>query len=243
MKIKLLTYNIQHGLDYDLIKNENIRHINLDQIARIIEESGADIIGLNEVYNSSIKNPDRVEQTKKLAKYTNIPYHIFAKALAVGEVDDFGNGFLSKYEYLNYEVYSVPSPTIKREKTYYEDRCILKVNYLIDNKPFTCFVTHFGLANSEQELMFNKLMELTSQEKNPFILMGDFNQLDDSPYIITFKEKFKIAMEEEIPTFTSLNPYKRIDYIFVSKDIKVLDAKVLNVVASDHLPVYAEIEI
>ena len=244
MKINLLTYNIQHGLDYQLIKYDQIRHINLDNIAKVIIDSNADIIGLNEVYNSSIKNPDRVEQAKKLARYTNIKNHIFAKALSVGGADDYGNACLSKIDYLDYEIFSVPSPEIKREKTYYEDRCILKVNFKLDNdKILTCFITHFGIAKAEQESMYNRLKEETAKINNPFVIMGDFNLEDDSPYIDDFKKIFNIAIKDPTPTFTSLNPYKRIDYIFTSKDIKIIEAKVLNFIASDHLPVFATIEV
>lgn len=244
MKTNLLTYNIEHGLDYQLIKYDHIRHINLDNIAKVITESGADIIGLNEVYNSSMKNPDRVEQAKKLARYTKIKNHIFAKALTVGGADDYGNACLSKLDYKDYEVFSVPSPEIKREKTYYEDRCILKVNFIIDNnRILTCFITHFGLAKVEQESMYKRLLEEVAKINNPFVIMGDFNLEDDNEYIIDFKNRFNIAIKSPTPTFTSLNPYKRIDYIFTSKDIIVTRAKVLNYVASDHLPVFATIEV
>lgn len=243
MKIKLLTYNIQHGLDYKLIKYDHIRHINLDQIAEIITASEADIIGLNEVYNSSIKNPDRVEQVAKLAQYTEIPYHVFAKALSVGGVDDFGNGLISKYEPTNIEIFNVYSPKIRRENAYYEDRALLKVDFLIEGKPLTVFVTHFGLAKAEQKDMFDCFVEQASKLDHPYVFMGDFNQEDDSPYIEELKKLMNITIEEPVPTYPSINPYRRIDYIFVSKDLKFEEPFVYDFVASDHRAVTVTIDL
>jgi len=243
MKINLLTYNIQHGLDYQLIKYDHIRHINLDHIADVITNTKADIIGLNEVYNSSIKNPDRVEQVKKLARYTEIKNYVFAKAFSVGGADDFGNALLSKFDVLSYEIFPVESPKIRRENAYYEDRALLKAKIGINGKTLTVFVTHFGLAKSEQELMYNKFIEEMEKCNTPFIFMGDFNQEQNSEYIQKLAEKMQMVIPEEVPTFPSINPYKRIDYIFLSNDIKLVEANVLSVVCSDHLPIFATIEI
>ena len=43
-------------------------------------------------------------------------------------------------------------------------------------------------------------------------------------------------------TFPSDKPVEKIDYIFVSRDIKVLSAYVPEIIASDHRPLVAEIE-
>jgi endonuclease/exonuclease/phosphatase family metal-dependent hydrolase len=42
LQIKVMTYNIHHGKGMD-------KQVNLYRIAEVIEKSGADIIGLNEV--------------------------------------------------------------------------------------------------------------------------------------------------------------------------------------------------
>ena len=53
---------------------------------------------------------------------------------------------------------------------------------------------------------------------------------------IDFKNKI-------INTYPSIDSKMKIDYIFLSKDIKILDADVLDVINSDHLPIYALITI
>ena len=44
-------------------------------------------------------------------------------------------------------------------------------------------------------------------------------------------------------TFPSEAPDRKIDYIFTSENVRTTAAKVLPVMASDHFPVEAEIEI
>lgn len=243
MRINILTYNIQHGLDYKLNKYDKIRKINLEKIANVIKNSKADIVGLNEVYNYGKDNIDRCEQTKKLANLANIKNFAFAEAIKVRGTDTYGNAFLSKFDIESIKTIKVPSPDVHTEDVYYEDRVLLKADVNINGKILSCFITHFGLANEEQERMFEVVKKEIEKTNNPYIFMGDFNMTDDSYIIEKIKEMMNITIPNPIPTFNSIEPFKRIDYIFLSKDIKLIESEVINVIASDHLPVKAIIEI
>ena len=63
MKIKIMSYNTQHCLDY--IKQE----INFDLIADTIKNCGADIIGLQEIRGEGPRE-DYVDQIKILSEKT-----------------------------------------------------------------------------------------------------------------------------------------------------------------------------
>lgn len=81
--------------------------------------------------------------------------------------------------------------------------------------------------------------------------MGDFNALPKSSVI----QSMRSALIDSDPTSNPtafLYPADccniqsveiRLDYIFVTRDIKVYDFKVLNSKASDHLPISLQIEI
>lgn len=78
------------------------------------------------------------------------------------------------------------------------------------------------------------------------VLMGDFNVEPDNLVLQPIKEKlFDTAKEFDFPKFSfpSDVPNVKIDYIFVSKDIKVKAADIPNIIASDHRPHTAIIEI
>ena len=244
MIFNILTYNIQHGLNYRLLKSEEkIRKIEFEPIASLIKQSKADIIGLNEVYNYGETNIDRCEQPKKIANLSNIKNYLFGEAIKVKGTDLYGNAFLTNFDIASYKTIKVPSPKEHTEDKYYEDRVLIEANVKIENKILTCFITHFGLAVGEQEIMLNILKEEIKKIDTPYMLMGDFNMTDDSPIINELKQMMNISIKEPTNTFSSLNPFERIDYIFLSKDIKLIESHVIEYVASDHFPVVATIEL
>ena len=49
--MKIMTFNIQHGLDYKL-RLEGIRKVNFEKIVEIINTYKPDIVSFNEVYNT-----------------------------------------------------------------------------------------------------------------------------------------------------------------------------------------------
>ena len=77
------------------------------------------------------------------------------------------------------------------------------------------------------------------------IFMGDLNSVPTDKILDPIKQKMCDAAESFCPnakTFSSFNPEIKIDYIFVSPDIKVKDAYVLEKVLSDHFAHIATIE-
>ena len=88
------------------------------------------------------------------------------------------------------------------------------------------------------------LLDSFNGEKSVF--MGDLNVMPDSEFLLPIKEIFNDTAEvsdKSNVTFPSDAPTMKIDYIFVSKDIKTLSAGVIDAITSDHRPYYAEIEI
>ena len=76
--------------------------------------------------------------------------------------------------------------------------------------------------------------------------MGDLNLTPESPLLAPIREKMFDTAElfaGERNSFPSDAPNKKIDYIFTSPDIKVLSADIPPIVASDHRPYIAEIEL
>ena len=79
-----------------------------------------------------------------------------------------------------------------------------------------------------------------------FVLMGDLNVLPDDRVLRPLRKRLKdtaAALGDSILTFPSDAPEKKIDYVFVSEDVRVTSAEVPNLVVSDHRPYIAELEI
>ena len=226
--MKVMSFNTQHCLNY--LENR----VDYEIMARAIMDTGADIIGLNEMFDGGVY----CEQTKKLASLTGVESYYFAKAIDDRE-GPYGNGILSKIPFKSAETIIIPDPYPKRPGGWYETRCILKAE--LENG-LRVLVTHFGLERDEQENAVKTILQHIRNEK--CILMGDFNVEPTDSLLAPIRERLHdtaLGFCENKLSYPSNEPRIKIDYIFVSSDIEVLSADIPNIVASDHCPHIAEV--
>ncbi|MBQ3114685.1 MAG: endonuclease/exonuclease/phosphatase family protein [Clostridia bacterium] len=239
MKLNIMTYNTKHCEHYFEQK------INFNAIAEVIKDNNAEIIGLNEMRGLGNDTEQFADQVKELAERLGYHYY-FAKAIEIdfdGVGGPYGNGLLSKYPILEAETISIPDPLTKKYNGYYETRCILKAKVDVAGG-LNVLVSHFGLNPDEAENAVNTVIENLPTEKTVF--MGDLNLRPEDQLLNPIREQLvdvAIYSDKDLLTFPSTGPDRKIDYIFVSKDIKVTDADVPVIVASDHCPHTAVIEV
>ena len=135
----------------------------------------------------------------------------------------------------------------------------------VTGKQFIVYNTHFDHVGVEARknaatLIHEKIMEMTEGINLPVILTGDFNLTPDEEPIQLLKEYLKDSRDitEEPPygPFGTFNGFdintdlstRRIDYIFVKGNIKVLEYAALAEIKnqrypSDHLPVFARVQL
>lgn len=232
--MKLMSFNTQHCLNY--IKQE----VDYEIMAKAISDCGADIVGLNEMFDEGMGAAFGA-QTKKLSSLTELKNHFFAKAISDGW-GPYGNGLLSRYKIEHAERIFIPDP-MPREcpNGYYETRCVLKAKL---EGGITVLVTHFGLNPDEQRNAVQTVLGHITDEK--CILMGDFNVTPDDKVLLPIRERMIDTSEGFCAnklSFPSDKPTIKIDYIFVSRDIEVISADIPEIVASDHRPHIAEINL
>ncbi len=228
MKLRVMTFNTQHCLNYVT------KRIDYDVMAAAIASCAPDIVALNEMRGAG-NGEGYEDQVGILAEKTGMQ-GFFAEAIRFKE-GPYGNGLLSHFPILSYEVIPIPVPEVKHYGGYYEDRCLLKAEIDIEGTPLTVLVIHVGLNPDEAERAISTVLENLPNER--CVLMGDFNLTPDSPYIAKIRERMQDAAEcasEDMKSFPSDAPEKKIDYVFVSSDIKILHAEIPEIVASDHRP-------
>jgi len=230
MKLKILTFNIQH------CKNYISKEIDVNSVVSLIKETNADIIGLNEVYGAY---DNKIAQYEEIANKLNY-YYYFGKAIDYKNIP-YGNALISRFALKNPTTIMIPDPEI-RDNSWYETRCIIKSSF--SDFTLNVLVTHFGLFPSEQLSAFSTTLQvLNDLNFKNIVFMGDLN-LEPKDKIIQDLEKYLInTLGPNNYTYPSINPMKKIDYIFVSKEIKFTNSKIINKVVSDHLAHYVEIEI
>lgn len=216
MKLRIMTFNTQH------CKNYISKKIDYKSIINLINKYNPDIIGLNEIYN--IPN-----QTKIIAnnKYN---YH-FGKSSNI--LMPYGNSIMSKYDIVNNEIIKIK---YFKSFKYIENRSILKSTIDINNKLLNIYVVHFGLSDIEKEIGIDTL---TNNLDNNCIVMGDFNMTFNDKIIKKLSNKLINCSIEN--TYPSDNPKYKLDYIFVSKNIKVINSIVTDEIISDHRALITDI--
>ncbi|WP_330392760.1 endonuclease/exonuclease/phosphatase family protein [Asaccharospora irregularis] len=220
-EVKIISYNIHSGVNKDMFPT-------LFDIIDFLRVSKADIICLQEV-NESAKVGFQVSSLKEeLGMYS----HFGANVVDLG---------------LNYGLVTYSKYPIKSEKHIYlssdrEQRGILHTVVNIEGRNLNIINVHLGLGEEERKVQVEELISIIKLlGKEPYIVVGDFNEGDIDINKKILKDVAKELDKSNILTFaTGLD---RIDYIFVSPNIEVLDYEVLIKNMSDHYPIIAKLKI
>jgi endonuclease/exonuclease/phosphatase family metal-dependent hydrolase len=241
---KVATYNMAAGMGMD-------GEYNLDRIADTISETGAEIVGLQEVdvhWGSRSQNENTIEI---LAEKLDM-YYFFAPIYDMDPVEEgdprrqYGVGVLSEYPILK-----ASNREITRLSTQGDDPVpemtpgFLEAEIDIDGESVWFYVTHLDYRGDPtvREMQIDDMFEIMS-EHNYNILVGDMNarpEADELDPLFSWFDDAWDMNEEPGYTFPADSPDRRIDYVLTSPRMKVNSAHVTHSTASDHLPVTAEV--
>lgn len=220
-EIKIVSYNIHSGLNKDMYPT-------LFDIIDFLRISDADVICLQEV-NESAKVGFQVSSLKEeLDMYS----HFGANVVKYG----------SNYGMVTYSKYPIKSENHVYLYSQREQRGILHTVIKVGKKNLNIVNVHLGLGKEEREIQLQELIDFVNGfEDEPFIVVGDFNEGSIMMDNNIMKDVAKEMNKSNILTFaTGLD---RIDYIFVSPNIEVLDYEVLIKSMSDHYPIVAKLRL
>ncbi|ARM92352.1 endonuclease/exonuclease/phosphatase family protein (plasmid) [Rhizobium sp. CIAT894] len=234
--IKLLTYNVHSCIGSD-------RKLDPGRIASVIAEAEADIVALQEV-DVSRRRTGGVDQAHAIASPLKMQAH-FHPALSIAE-EQYGDAIITALP--TGAVKAGPLPSIG------EQRGALSVEVLVGDRKLLVVNTHLGLRGRERIRQMTTLLNAgwlhgSVGESLPAILCGDFNAI---PASATYRLAARSLKDAQLAgstaaraTFPARYPLMRIDHIFVTDDLVVKRSAVmesrLTRVASDHLPLLAEI--
>ena len=225
--IKAMTFNmLRSNTDYD-------------SIVKMVAENNPDIIGLQEITPQAA--PILVE---RFAKY--YPYYAFHPVELTHNV-----GILSRFPID--KLIALPAPPIKRG---------IQVTLRLNNgEPLEAIVTHlipfyplnkfYRLAQdwyTRRAQQVSYLSDVVKQYDDPLIIMCDCNFTDTSQTYSQMRRVMNDSFHEAGWGFGhtflgKLFPVGRIDYIWLTEDIKTVEAYIGKEASSDHLPVIAELQL
>jgi len=237
MKMNVMSYNVQHCMNY------MTKEIEYASLGDVIKGYAPAFVGLNEMRMNG-EHPEYTDQMPALAEAAGYPYWYFAKALDVYGPNPYGNGLISKYPILFAETILVPDP-VKKDTAlrHYETRCLLHAKLDVPGG-LDVFIIHFGLNPDEQENAVQTVIENLTESR--CILMGDFNVTPENPVLQPIRDRLFDTAElfaEPLGSYPSDGPDRKIDYIFVSRDLKAATADIPDITVSDHRPYVAELEV
>jgi len=255
VELKIMSFNIRYGLADD---GENSWNFRKDNVADIIKKNNPDLLGLQEALKFQID-----ELLKALPEY---------KMIGVGRDDGKEAGEYSCILYKKNKFYVdttetfwfSETPSVPGSKHWGNNFTrICTWGKFIERKSqknfyyYNLHLDHESQPSREKsaELLVKKIK--AQKDKLPVILSGDFNCGEDNQTIKTIlsfglKDTYRTLhnQSENEGTFNSFKGETkgdRIDFIFVSKNFKIREAKILRdnyngKYPSDHFPIFARVK-
>lgn len=190
--MRVLTYNIHgwHGSD---------GQIDVWRLARIIQASAADVVGLNEVYHPLVPPGENRAALDSLASALDMAV-AFGVALtpqfAFAPLASYGNALLTRYPLLAHAGHHL-TPVDGHEQ-----RGLLEARILLPDgrTPFSVYVTH--LDHRSEVVRLTQLMaalQWTSRDRRrPHLLLGDLNAVAPGDYAGRPETRAALAATEHL---------------------------------------------
>ncbi|HKY07544.1 MAG TPA: endonuclease/exonuclease/phosphatase family protein [Candidatus Binatia bacterium] len=226
----VLSYNIHECVGLD-------RRRDPSRIAQVIQESGAQIVGLQEVHSDS-SGEDHLHQMNYLAAATGL------QAIDGPAVErrngHYGNVLLTSCRIL--AVHKLDLSYLSREP-----RGAIDADLEIEGEAVRVIVTHLGLIPAERRFQVRRLLTaLSEQRTRTVIVLSDFNEWLPTGRSLRWIHT-QLGKTALVRTFPSRFPVFALDRIWVSPAAALSELRCVRTpisrVASDHLPLKATIKI
>jgi len=218
------------------------KKLDLQRIADVINQERPDLVALQEV-DRGVKRTEGKDEIAELAAMTRMQ-PAFAHNIDY-QGGQYGVAILSRFPITHIDHRKYENRRVA------ERRGMLHVEVDVSGKVLHFVSTHLDYQFADGRLFeAEQLLRFLDEVKAPLIIAGDFN---DEPTGSTYKLMLGQLSDAWINTrakgdglsYPADKPVKRIDYLFArpAERIKTKRAWVVNTLASDHLPVVADLEI
>jgi endonuclease/exonuclease/phosphatase family metal-dependent hydrolase len=179
--MRILTFNIHGWRTADGAPN-------WQQVANVIRATGADIVGLNEVYypKFDLNEADSDSRSPLLERVAHVlgMHAAFGPCLRWPATDQmpeksYGNGLLSRWPIIASAAHHLTPVPGKEQRGLLEGRILLP-----DGRTFTAYVTHLDHTDEATRLIqLRALRTWTVRDRNrPHVVMGDFNAMSPADF-------------------------------------------------------------
>jgi endonuclease/exonuclease/phosphatase family metal-dependent hydrolase len=236
--LRIATYNIHKARGLD-------SRTRVERIARVLEKVNADIIALQEVVNREGASIEK-HQAGYLAERLGYRFAIGETRKHRGGI--YGNVTLSRWEFE--QIRQIDLTVSGREK-----RGALRTDIQVGHRLVHIFNVHLGTAHRERNKQAVRLMDkdlLRAVDiSGPRIVLGDFNDWNHGLVTRTLSAEFHFsdiaAHLRRTRGYPGFLPLLHLDHIYCDDHVRIAGAHFhrdrLALIASDHLPLVADLKI
>lgn len=243
--VSLITYNIHKGFGLGAVR------FLLPKMREAITQLNPDFVFLQEVQGEHRKRQRRIQAWPDTPQFEYIaeniwPHYLYAKN-AVYESGHHGNAILSKYPFERFENMNLAN--MRRAS-----RGILHAQLTLDKVNIHLLCVHLGLFKTERKnqckILMQRIKDMVPQHE-PLLMAGDFNDwrtLISKPLAdnLNIKEAFLSMKGQHARSFPAIRPALCVDRVYYRgmsvQEVACLHGKPWRML-SDHLPLYARLEI
>lgn len=234
IRFHLATYNIHkcRGMD---------GRTRPSRIASVLKALKADVVALQEVIGAG---PGGRGQEEEIGAQLNMVSVLASARILRGH--RYGNALLSRFRIDQHITYDLSQHG-------YEPRLCQRVDLLMGKHPIHLYNVHLGTSRTERIWQAAQLIRILEDPKvpGPKIVMGDFNEWRRGP-----ASKLLSARLDSLDltpflqwrrTYPGIFPVFHLDHIYYQGSVEITKVEVprkwLCLVASDHIPMVAEVHI
>jgi endonuclease/exonuclease/phosphatase family metal-dependent hydrolase len=232
--LRVVTYNIHRSIGMD-------RRRRPDRVAAVLREIDADVIALQEVIGAGPRGGSQIEE--------------IGAALGMGWVmasarhlrgHQFGNAVLSRYPIVHHAEHDLSWKTC-------EERCMQRADVDVNGHRLHVYNVHLGTAILERRHQAERMATIISDRHvtGPKLVLGDFNEWMRGLTTRLLSSKLKSvdlgSYMSRKRTYPGFFPLLHLDHIYYAGRLEIIGVELprtrLSLVASDHLPLVADVRL
>lgn len=240
---RILTYNVHRCLGVD-------GRLCPRRIAEVIASCEPDVVALQELDVNRARTGG-IDQAQTIADELRMHLHFHPAIQVMGE--RYGDAILTPRPCTLVKAGLLPT---WGRRTFVEPRGALWASVNLGGAEIQVINTHLGLWGPERVRQIERLLGPDwlghPACREPVIVAGDFNAIPRSPayrriaaHLVDAQKR--LGTSRHRPTYPSRAPLLRLDHVFVSESIEVLEAEVIRTplarIASDHLPLLVDFRV
>lgn len=234
IRFHLATYNVHkcRGMD---------GRTRPSRIASVLKGLKADVVALQEVIGAG---PGGRGQEEEIGAQLNMVSVLASARILRGHL--YGNGLLSRFPIHRHITYDLSQHGC-------EPRLCQRVDLLMGKRLIHIYNVHLGTSRAERTKQAVQLIHILEDRKvqGPKIVMGDFNEWHRGPASKLLSERLdSLDLAPSLQwrrTYPGVFPVFHLDRIYYKGSVEIIKVEVprkwLCLVASDHVPMVAEVHI